>query len=162
MPYLETSQSWLKQSALLLQARPSTTKITTKYNVPNPKKAAKVHFKTAKQPPPDPSATAPSTVATLTLRTYDPVSGTSLKYRTDKAAEVGRLVASLGRLGKLMSGQEIEEIDDTVNAEAKDEKAVEVAVATPPVETSAQVAEKKAVAGKNELSGGKKKKKGKK
>jgi len=27
-----------------------------------------------------------------------------LKYQTDKAAEVGRLVASLGRLGRNMSG----------------------------------------------------------
>ncbi len=38
--------------------------------------------------------------ASLTLKTYDPVSGICLKYRTDKAAEVGRLVASLGRLGR--------------------------------------------------------------
>ena len=45
----------------------------------------------------------------LTLKTYDPVSGVCLKYRTDKAAEVGRLVSSLGRLGKAMAGQSMEE-----------------------------------------------------
>jgi hypothetical protein len=32
------------------------------------------------------------------------VSGTTLKYRTDKAAEVGRLVLSLSRLGREMAG----------------------------------------------------------
>jgi hypothetical protein len=41
--------------------------------------------------------------ATLTLKTYDPVSGTVLKYKTDKAAEVGRLIASLGTLGRSMA-----------------------------------------------------------
>jgi hypothetical protein len=34
------------------------------------------------------------------LKTYDPVSGVCLKYETNKAAEVGRLIATLGRLGK--------------------------------------------------------------
>ena len=48
--------------------------------------------------------TTPATKAHLTLKTYDPESGTCLKYRTDKAAEVGRLVASLGKLGKGMAG----------------------------------------------------------
>lgn len=37
------------------------------------------------------------------LKTYDPVSGVCLKYRTDKAAEVGRLVASLGSCGRVMA-----------------------------------------------------------
>ena len=41
--------------------------------------------------------------AYLELKTYDPESGVTLKYRTDKAAEVGRLVASLGRLGRHMA-----------------------------------------------------------
>ena len=39
----------------------------------------------------------------MTLKTYDPVSGTVLKYRTDKAAEVGRLIAGLGKCGKVMA-----------------------------------------------------------
>ena len=38
--------------------------------------------------------------ATLTLKTYHPDSGICLKYRTDKAAEVGRLVSGLGKLAK--------------------------------------------------------------
>lgn len=41
--------------------------------------------------------------ATLTLKTYCPESGVCLKYKTDRAAEVGRLVAGLGRLGRHMA-----------------------------------------------------------
>ena len=41
--------------------------------------------------------------ATLTLKTYDPVSGVCLKYKTEKAAEIGRLIGSLGRLGRHMA-----------------------------------------------------------
>ena len=41
--------------------------------------------------------------AYLVLKTYDPESGIVLKYKTDKAAEVGRLIASLGRLGRDMA-----------------------------------------------------------
>lgn len=37
------------------------------------------------------------------LKTYDPVSGTTLKYRTDKAADVGRLIAALGTCGRVMA-----------------------------------------------------------
>lgn len=43
------------------------------------------------------------TKAVLVLKTYDPVSGTCLKYRTDKAADVGRLVAALGSCGRVMA-----------------------------------------------------------
>ncbi|PHH73693.1 hypothetical protein CDD83_4689 [Cordyceps sp. RAO-2017] len=40
----------------------------------------------------------------LVLKTYDPGSGITLKYRTTKAAEVSRLVHSaLGRLGRSMA-----------------------------------------------------------
>ncbi|KFY38757.1 hypothetical protein V495_06404 [Pseudogymnoascus sp. VKM F-4514 (FW-929)] len=92
MPYLATAQEWLTQSALLLQARPTTARITTKYSVkPSTRK-------------PTAETTAPAPVAFLTLKTYDPASGTTLKYRTDKAAEVGRLVLSLSRLGREMAG----------------------------------------------------------
>ena len=37
------------------------------------------------------------------LKTYDPESGVVLKYKTDKAADVGRLIAGLGRLGRDMA-----------------------------------------------------------
>ena len=39
----------------------------------------------------------------LVLRTYDPVSGATLKYGTSKAAEVTRLVQMLGSLGRRMA-----------------------------------------------------------
>ncbi|KFZ12635.1 hypothetical protein V501_04108 [Pseudogymnoascus sp. VKM F-4519 (FW-2642)] len=92
MPYLPTAQEWLTQSALLLQARPTTSRITTKYTVkPSTRR-------------PTAETAAPAPVAFLTLKTYDPASGTTLKYRTDKAAEVGRLVLSLSRLGREMAG----------------------------------------------------------
>ena len=39
----------------------------------------------------------------LTLKTYDPVSGTTLKYRTDKVAEVGRLMAGLKSCARIMA-----------------------------------------------------------
>lgn len=38
--------------------------------------------------------------ATLILKTFHPDSGVCLKYKTDKAAEVGRLVTGLGKLAK--------------------------------------------------------------
>jgi hypothetical protein len=37
------------------------------------------------------------------LRTYDPVSGVTLHYRTSKAAEVAHLVQMLGTLGRKMA-----------------------------------------------------------
>jgi len=51
---------------------------------------------TAAEPPKQPRAY-------IELKTYDPESGVALKYKTDKAAEVGRLIASLGRLGRHMA-----------------------------------------------------------
>lgn len=41
--------------------------------------------------------------ATLTLKTYDPESGVVLKFKTDRAAEVGRLIHGLGRVGRHMA-----------------------------------------------------------
>jgi hypothetical protein len=37
------------------------------------------------------------------LKTYDPESGVVLKFKTDRAAEVGRLIGSLGRMGRHMA-----------------------------------------------------------
>ena len=39
----------------------------------------------------------------MVSKTYDPVSGTTLKYKTNKAADVTRLITSLGRLGRNMA-----------------------------------------------------------
>lgn len=41
--------------------------------------------------------------AWLVLKTYDPESGVVLKFKTDRAAEVGRLINGLGRLGRHMA-----------------------------------------------------------
>ncbi|TVY24786.1 Uncharacterized protein LHYA1_G006832 [Lachnellula hyalina] len=116
MPYLATAQEWLTQSTLLLQARPSTTRITTKYT----------HASTiAKKSKSKPRRNAPPTESTalLTLKTYDPASGATLKYETDKAAEVGRLMMILGRLGRGMAGLEVREegAEGEVKEEVKEE-----------------------------------------
>jgi len=39
----------------------------------------------------------------LCLKTYDPESGVCLQFKTDRAAEVGRLITGLGRLGRHMA-----------------------------------------------------------
>jgi hypothetical protein len=108
MPYLPDLNTYLHQSSLLIQAYPTTTRITTKYSLPrrpNPKSKSRT-----KPAPPAPleSATTDTTSkphrerlppsATLTLKTFEPGSGICLKYKTDKAAEVGRLLTGLGRL----------------------------------------------------------------
>ncbi|KAJ9152121.1 hypothetical protein NKR23_g2808 [Pleurostoma richardsiae] len=96
-----TSQEWLHQSSLLLEARPSTTKITTRYSI---KPARPAKSKKSDDPNPSDSAASRPPRAKLTLRTYDPVSGVALVYRTTKAAEVSRLVQMLGTLGRRMAG----------------------------------------------------------
>ena len=81
------------------------TRIITKYNVAihSPSSSS-----TASSAAPTAAATANAPAnpakATLVLKAYDPRSGTCLKYRTDKAAEVGRLVGALGRLARGMCG----------------------------------------------------------
>ncbi|OJJ50981.1 hypothetical protein ASPZODRAFT_126961 [Penicilliopsis zonata CBS 506.65] len=97
MPYLPTSQAFLEQSCLLLEAYPETTRITAKYNFPSTQTRSS-------RKPTSPTTTngasnAPAApVASLTLKTYDPRSGVCLKYRTNKVAEVGRLFTSFGKL----------------------------------------------------------------
>ncbi|RAL14663.1 SRP9/SRP21 family protein [Aspergillus homomorphus CBS 101889] len=130
MPYLPTPQAYLEQSALLLQAypdavraihesdesgcKPTSTKylmiiprITTKYTFPASKPKTQ---KATTQPQPESQTTAPPTeekprIATLTLKTFHAGSGICLKYRTNKGAEVGRLITSLG---KLAAGADVE------------------------------------------------------
>ncbi|ODM18029.1 hypothetical protein SI65_06817 [Aspergillus cristatus] len=112
MPYLPTPQAYLEQSALLLQAYPDS-RITTKYSFlsqrPTALKKAQARQSQRRQQQqqqsqdtattPSQSTPAPQTpVATLTLKTYNPAAGICLQYRTNKAAEVGRLITSLGKL----------------------------------------------------------------
>ncbi|KID89152.1 WD repeat protein [Metarhizium guizhouense ARSEF 977] len=102
MPYFKSSQEWLEQSTLLLEARPSTTRITTKYSI-QPVKSRKRKADDADGDTPVNDASKPPR-GSLVIKTYDPVSGVTLKYRTTKAAEVSRLVySSLGRLGRAMA-----------------------------------------------------------
>ncbi|KAK5988800.1 hypothetical protein PT974_10291 [Cladobotryum mycophilum] len=103
MPYFKTSQEWLDQSALLIEARPATTRVTTRYSIKpvKPRKSESEDPNAAAAQPTEPKPPR----AVLVLKTYDPVSGVTLKYKTTKAAEVSRLVyAALGRLGRGMAG----------------------------------------------------------
>ncbi|EHA28054.1 hypothetical protein ASPNIDRAFT_49473 [Aspergillus niger ATCC 1015] len=99
MPYLPTSQSYLEQSSLLLQAYPDT-RITTKYTFPRTTSTStSTKQQQQQQQPTSTEDTEPKPrIATLELKTYHPGSGICLKYRTNKGAEVGRLITSLGKL----------------------------------------------------------------
>ncbi|KZF26671.1 hypothetical protein L228DRAFT_279843 [Xylona heveae TC161] len=159
MVYLPTSEQWLHQSSLLLQARPTTTRVTTKYSI----KPAPISSSTHQAAPGQPAGNKGS----LVLKTYDPASGVCLKYRTDKAAEVGRLIALLSRLGKGMSGQHIQEevAIDAAMTDAPTALDGESGTATPTTTTGATTAGATPAAGQGQgqsQSGGKKKKKGKK
>ncbi|TAQ87420.1 hypothetical protein B7494_g4239 [Chlorociboria aeruginascens] len=97
------------------------TRITTKYKL-----SKLISTSTSAQTP---STSAPEPIrGTLVLKTYDPVSGATLKYETNKAAEVGRLIQILGRLARPMSGlaEKEEGLGDAVEESLeKVEKAVE-------------------------------------
>lgn len=103
MPYLPSVNTYLHQSSLLIQAYPTTTRITTKYSLPR-KTKTKSKSKGTTQPS-DSEAASEKPVrerlppsATLILKTFEADSGICLKYKTDKSAEVGRLMTGLGRL----------------------------------------------------------------
>ncbi|KHO00846.1 Signal recognition particle, SRP9 subunit [Metarhizium album ARSEF 1941] len=113
MPYFKSSQEWLEQSTLLLEARPSTTRITTKYSI-RPCKPRKGRADDAEGDAPVEDAPRPPR-GSLVIKTYDPVSGVTLKYRTTKAAEVSRLVcSSLGRLGRGMAAMPLDVPEEVV------------------------------------------------
>ncbi|KAK2594231.1 hypothetical protein QQS21_008073 [Conoideocrella luteorostrata] len=107
MPYFKASQEWLHQSTLLLEARPTTTRITTRYSI-KPTKSRNAQNDTTTSGDQVSDASKPSR-GSLVITTYDPVSGVNLKYRTTKAAEVTRLMqASLGRLGRSMAAMPLD------------------------------------------------------
>ncbi|KKA28130.1 hypothetical protein TD95_000979 [Thielaviopsis punctulata] len=143
--YYKTSQDWLEQSAELLRACPTSTRITTKYSIKKPKTKLSSSSSTA----------ADSTKrAFLTLKTFDPSSGATLKFKTTKAAEVSRLISALGMLGRDMAG--LPPVSLTTGAAA----AVEAEAA---VGASENVKEEGVAATPAApAAGGKKKKKGKK
>ncbi|KAI1111569.1 signal recognition particle 9 kDa protein-domain-containing protein [Nemania sp. NC0429] len=128
MPYYATSQEWLRQSALLLEARPSTTRITTTYHLTDKTGTSKKRQKRRQQELLSSSSSATTTAAatttatatpraSLTIKTYDPHSGVCLKYRTTKAAEVSRLILSLGQLGRRMAALPLQADADAVMAD---------------------------------------------
>ncbi|KAL8687693.1 MAG: hypothetical protein Q9218_006208 [Villophora microphyllina] len=166
MPYFQDSQQWLHQSTLLLAAHPTTvshppiihqhshpsqsltkhpqSRITTKYRIspPPPPRKRKAEPTTsdsaATSPPPTSSNTQQPRQSRgyLVLKTYDPDSGVCLKYKTDKAAEVGRLVAALGKCGRAMAG-----------LPPREEKEMEMGEGAGKTEVKEEVAEAKPVVG---------------
>lgn len=124
------------------------TRVTTKYSI----KPVKLRTKTNTE-----GATTPTTPAepkparaSLVIKTYDPVSGVTLKYRTTKAAEVTRLIhASLGRLGRAQAA-----LPDVPEVAMPDADAA-------PAETTGAAPGDTTAAPPPQQSGGKKKKKGK-
>ncbi|EKG17369.1 Signal recognition particle SRP9 subunit [Macrophomina phaseolina MS6] len=165
MPYFSTSAEWYEQSKLLLEARPTTARVVTKYSIlkrkttkdhkrqittSDPAQADASHKPTNATPT---QAPAPPQAA-LTLKTYDPASGVCLKYQTTKAAEVGRLINSLERLARTMAAlPDVSEDIAMADAPAPEQG---TASNTPNPEPTAKSDSKPA------QGGGKKKKKGKK
>jgi len=167
MPYFQTSEEWQRHSSLLLQARPRTTRITTKYNIRNldspkytKKRTRDGSQKTSDSTTNDPSQPQQARIpkAYLTLKTYDSESGVVLKYKTDKAAEVGRLIGSLGRLGRHMAAlpQVTEDVAMTEAPVVEQETNTTISPAT--AGTTTETAKGQAT----NSGAGKKKKKGKK
>jgi hypothetical protein len=98
-------------------------------------------------------ATTPTT-AILVAKAFDPVGGVCLKYETNRAAEVGRLILGFQELGQLMQN-----VPPTVKQKGslgEEIKGEPMALDEPTVKTEAHVASTS-----NQTSGGKKKKKGK-
>ncbi|KAI9671428.1 MAG: hypothetical protein M1831_004337 [Alyxoria varia] len=125
MPDFSDSTDWLRESSLLLQARPTTARVTTTYSLSRTrrmkkkrrrkegqKKDTKDSAEDAKQSATENTDTKTSSKetqqppdhATIVLKTFDPVSGVCLRYRTNRGAEVGRLITGLGGLGRCMAG----------------------------------------------------------
>ncbi|WQF75769.1 Putative SRP9 domain-containing protein [Colletotrichum destructivum] len=157
MPTYKTSQEWLEQSSLLLQARPATTRITTKYSIkPVKPRKSKTLTEDATTTEDAPMTDAKPPRGSLVLKTFDPVSGVTLKYRTTKAAEVSRLITCLGTLSRTMSTSKAPvEVKDEPMA---DSAGAPVAGEDTPVGASAGAPTPAGAGG----GGGKKKKKGKK
>ena len=172
MPFFSDLNTYLHQSSLLIQAYPST-RITTKYSLPRksntkaksqPKDASKDSESAAETTDATTTQTQPKRErsATLTLKTFHPESGICLKYRTDKAAEVGRLLNGLGRLAK----GEVIDLPSAATATASgdaDKMDIDSGGAGAVVKTEDKVVTAPPVATQSTGGGGKgKKKKGKK
>ncbi|KAJ3941906.1 uncharacterized protein N0V96_008620 [Colletotrichum fioriniae] len=156
MPTYKTSQEWLEQSSLLLQARPTTYSI----KAVKPRKTKTSEDAAAAAPAEDATMTdAKPPRGSLVIKTFDPVSGVALKYRTTKAAEVSRLITCLGALGRTMSTSKPATLDATA---PKDEPMADAGGEDTPAGGAATPVEKPQAAAGGGGAGGKKKKKGKK
>ncbi|GAD95346.1 hypothetical protein NFIA_074910 [Paecilomyces variotii No. 5] len=164
MPYLPTSQAFLEQSSLLLEAYPESTKITTRYSYPSRSPKSHPRSKPKVTDPAATDSTAQTTttpIATLTLKTYHAPTGICLKYKTNKAAEVGRLITGLG---KLAAGAKVKDLGTSAAAAAAPGGDVEMAdapsTAAATVDDSAAAATTAKTDSGTGAKGGKSKKKG--
>lgn len=80
MRIVTSPQQYLTLSTQLITTSPATTKISITHNASTLGKG------------------------TVVLKTYDPASGALVKFKTNKIADVGRMVAVLGRLGRVQAG----------------------------------------------------------
>jgi Signal recognition particle 9 kDa protein (SRP9) len=163
MPYLSNINSYLYQSSLLLQAYPTTTRITTKYSLPRERKPKTNKGEStapqdaisdiAEDKKPVREQQPPS--ATLVFKTFETTAGICLKYETNKSAEVGRLFTGLGKLAK---GETVEEPSaPTVGTEAKESTSANVIdVDAPPSQKVERVSEPTSSGGKVKRKKGKK------
>jgi hypothetical protein len=83
-------------------------RITTKYNIPNLESEKYANKKRKRDTAEEGKAAEDEAQprvprATLEVKAYDPESGVTLKFKTEKSADVGRLIAGLGRIGRQMA-----------------------------------------------------------
>jgi len=158
MPEISDLPTWLSLSSSLLQARPTTTRITSKYTVLSSAKSRKRIKKDGKGDTEESTAksenesTASKRRATFTIKTHDTVSGSTLVYKTTKASDLGMVMRNLGGLSSDMAGVARSVVttgtSDTAMVEAGEEE-----------ETSALAAPSAAAAAEGGESTGKSKKK---
>jgi Signal recognition particle 9 kDa protein (SRP9) len=162
MPYLPNINAYLHQSFLLLQAYPTTTRITTKYSLPKKRKSKPVREGSTEQPDASseaaeirkPTREQQSPAATLTFKTFETTAGICLKYETNKSAEVGRLMTGLGRLA---NGEVVEEPSaQAIGVETKESKAEDMIEIDTPVTKVERVPEASGGGGKARKKKGKK------
>ncbi|KAK6350045.1 hypothetical protein TWF696_006294 [Orbilia brochopaga] len=105
MVLVRTPVEFVDRSLALLQAHPNTARITTTYHIsPPPSKPSKPRPSKSTSKPTDDDKDKPRTPrGSVTLKTYDPLSGALIKFRTDRISDVGRLVAGLHRLARSMA-----------------------------------------------------------
>ncbi|CCX30914.1 signal recognition particle 9 kDa protein-domain-containing protein [Pyronema domesticum] len=135
MKVTTTPQEFQTASSQLICAYPKSTKITTHYHASTPNKGS------------------------LTLKTYDPVSGSVIKFSTSKIADVGRLITALHKLARETVGaselvEEAEKMEVDTPAEAVPAAAAADPTATPapaakaPAQQTQQAPKKKGGKGK--------------